>query len=55
LSTRKEVVERQAARDDNERHGDAEPFIRQCEVDQKENNNNFTNRRRKSIYSDLRS
>ena len=27
----KDVVERNWTRDDDERHGDAEPFVRQCE------------------------
>jgi hypothetical protein len=27
----KDIIEGHAARDDDERHGDAEPFVRQCE------------------------
>jgi hypothetical protein len=42
----KYVVEGHAACNDDERHGNAEPFIRQHEGEEKEKNDNILNRRK---------
>jgi hypothetical protein len=53
--TKMYVVVRNMTHGEGERHGKAKLFFWQHKGDNKENNNNFTNRRGKSIYSVLRS